>query len=209
MPYPCIDGTSMSSCIVASERAMSGIRRGVFLWQANTSTIDTMSYFVHFNTCIREMNFCHILQYLSWWMGMTATLKKPEILHIEKRTHHCKIGLATSIYWRAASELCGYFDASKWQTRDYIVQLKSSEFRDAGKICPCSTCIQGLFANHWVLARTAHGIEIVEKKASHHYMATWLPEEFKLLFCLLTYLPIDCKFLVSMHLATTCTTLAL
>ena len=122
------------------------------LWQANTSTIDTMSYFLNFNTCIREMNFCQYFAISVLMMGMTATLKKPEILHIEKRTHHCKIGLATSIYRRAASELCGYFDASKWQTRDYIVQLKSSEFRDAGKICPCSTCIQGLFANHWVLA---------------------------------------------------------
>ena len=155
------------------------------------------------------MDFCHILQYLSWWMSMTATLKKPEILHIDKRTHHCKIGLATSIYWRAASELCGYFDASKWQTRDYIVQLKSPEFRDVLKICTCSTCIQGLFANCWVFDRIAHGIEIVEKKASHHYMLSWLPEECEPSFCPLTCLPIDCKFLVSMHLAKTCTTLAL
>ena len=84
MPYPCSDGTSRSFCIVACERAMSCIQSGVVLWQANTSTIDTMPYFVNFNTFIRDTDFSHILQYLSWWMSMTAPLKKPEIFHIRE-----------------------------------------------------------------------------------------------------------------------------
>ena len=82
MPYPCIDGTSIISCIVAYERAMSGLRRGVFLWQANTSTIDTMSCSVNFNTCTKEMDFGDILQYLSGWLSITAHLKKTDISHL-------------------------------------------------------------------------------------------------------------------------------
>ena len=208
MPYPCIDGTSNTFCIVACERAMSCIQSGVDLWQANTSTIDTMPYFVNVNMFIRDTDFSHILQYLSRWMSMTAPLKKPEISHIREHPS-LQIGLATSIYWRAASESCGYLDASKWQTRNYIVQLKSPEFRVVAKICSCRTCIQGLFANCWALARTADGVEIEQKMPPIIIMVTWLPEEWEPLFCLLTCLPIDCKFLVSMHLAKTCTTFGL
>ena len=57
------------------------------------------------------------------------------------------------------------------------MQMKSPEFRDIVKICPSSCYVEVLFAMPWVLAHTADGIEIVERKACHHYMATGLTEK--------------------------------
>ena len=122
-------------------------------------------------------------------------------------TYCCQMGLATRIYWRSASQSCGYVDASKWLTRNNILIRKSLKFRNIVNMCPSSSCVEALFASHWGLAHTIDGTKIVQRKAYHHYMATWLPEEmWNMLLCPLTCLPIDCRFMASMHLHKTCTT---
>ena len=74
--------------------------------------------------------------------------------------------------------ICGCVDASKCQTRNNIVQMKSPEFGDAVKICPSSIRIEALlFVSCWVLSRTVDSTQIVQSKTYHHYMATWLPEQ--------------------------------
>ena len=119
----------------------------------------------------------------------------------------CKIGLATRIYWGSVSQSCRYVDASKWLTRNNIVIRKSQKFRNIVNICPSSSCIEALFASHWGLSHTIDGTKIVQRKAYHHYMTMWLPEEmWNVLLCLLTHLPIDCRFMASMHLHKTWTT---
>ena len=68
-------------------------------------------------------------------------------------------------------------DASKWETKNNIVQMKSPKFGDAVKICLSSIRIEALlFVNCWVLSHTVHSIQIVQQKTYHHYMATLLPE---------------------------------
>ena len=208
MPYRCIDGTSSTSCIVACERAMSCIQSGVDLWQANTSTIDTMPYFVNFNTFIRDTDFCHILQYLSWWMSMTAPLKKPETPHIREHP--------SLQNWPCYKHLL----KSSWRVMwiPWRLQMADQKLHCATEVARIQGCSQDLLVSHlhsgticqW-LGPCPHSwwCRNCAKNASHHYMVTWLPEECEPLFCLLTCLPIDCKFLVSMHLAKTCTTFGL
>ena len=136
-------------------------------------------------------------------MSMNEPFKTPEILNIADDLLLQNWSFATRIYWRSVSKSCGYVDASKWLTRNNIVIRKSRKFKNIVNICLSSSCIEALLASHWGLAHTIDGIEIVQRKAYHHYMATWLPEEmWNVLLCLLTHLPIDCRFMASICIYT-------
>ena len=74
--------------------------------------------------------------------------------------------------------ICGYVDASKWQTKNNSVQMKLPEFWDGVKICLSSIRIEALlFVSCWVLSYTVDNTQIVQRKTYHHYMLTWLPEQ--------------------------------
>ena len=74
--------------------------------------------------------------------------------------------------------ICGYVDASKWHTRNNIVQMKLPKFWNGVKICPSSIWIEALlFVSCWVLSHTVDNTQIVQRKTYHHYTATWLPEQ--------------------------------
>ena len=203
MPYHCSNGTSTTSCIVACECAMSTIQSGAILCQPSTSTVDSMSWFIKIYKCINEMDFVifwNICLQSRAWPHLWKSLQ----FRIWKTTDRCKFGFAPGIHWTSASKWCGYMGASKWQTRSNIVQMQLPQIQAYSQhlleqsLCWCIIC-QSLGPPQHI----ADGIEIVYKNPYHPYMATWLLKKRDMLFCLLTCLPINSRFLASMHLLKT------
>ena len=153
MPYPCKNGTSIILRIGACECAMIGIQSGASLCQPNTSTVDSMPWFIKIYKWINEMAyviFCNIcLHWWEWphiWKTWSSEYRRGQIVAN-------LVLLQEFIEHQLASDVVTWVPPNG-RPEVTLHKCNCLKFRHIVNIFSSSPCVDVLFASHWVLPHT-------------------------------------------------------